>query len=350
MSSTHTKNKPAVSIKQVAEQAGVSMATVSRVLTGAQTVDQEMSERVREAAQRLDYQPNRIARSLRARTTRTIGVVIPDIQDQFFTSVVRGIEDELRKADYTLLLGNSDDDARREREYLATLRAEGVAGVVLFPVINKAATANYRQFLEASIPLVAIDRLPVNLTVDSVKVTNAAGVREAVAHLIRLGHRRIGLINGPAHLDVPSERQAGYEEALRAAGLQIEPEMIVHADFRESGGHAGTLALLDRRHPPSALFVANHLMTLGALQALHERKLHMPTDIALVTFDDMPWTRAYQPPLTVVAQPTYDMGTTAARLLLARLREPERATRQVVLETKLIVRASCGSGHANQTG
>jgi LacI family transcriptional regulator len=331
----------APTIKQVAEQAGVSTATVSRVLAGADGVSVELSKRVRAAVGALDYQPNRIARNLRVRGTRTAGLVISDIQNPFFTSAVRGIEDVLQADGYTLLLGNSDENPARERVYLATLRAEGVAGIIVAP--SGAEVSEYRKLASARVPLVVIDRNVSGLSVDVVTVANADGAHAAVAHLIGLGHRRIGLIAGPPSVATSGEREAGYAKALAAVGLPLEAELIRYADFRQGGGYAAAQALLDLTAPPTAMFVANNLMTLGALQAIHERGLRIPADIAIVGFDDMPWATSLQPPLTAVAQPTYEMGATAAQLLLARVREPDRPNRHVVLATQLIVRASCGN-------
>ena len=340
--SKRTRAPSVPTIKQVAARAGVSTATVSRALAGFNSVSEELNERVREAVRALNYHPNRIARNLRIRTTRTIGVVISDIQNPFFTSLLRGIEDVLQAADYMLLLGNSDENMAREQIYLTTLRAEGAAGIIFTPTSDEA--ADYLQILNVKAPLVAIDRAPRGLLIDTITVANSEGAHTAVRHLISLGHRRIGMIGGPAHLSTAYERLAGYEQALAEANLQVSPDLIQHADFRQAGGYNAMHSLLELHTPPAAVFVANNLMTLGAFQAINERGLRIPTDIAVVGFDDMPWALSLQPPLTAVAQPTYEMGVTAARLLLSRIQEPERSVRQVVLETRLMVRASCGGG------
>lgn len=328
-------------IKQVALHAGVSPATVSRVFSGVSTVDQTMRDRVRAAAQLLNYHPNRIARSLRAKTTQTIGVVVPDIQDTFFTSVVRGIEDVLRRADYALLLGNSDDDLEQEQFYLSTLRADGVAGIIFFPVIKSSATLKHQRAIHEHLPLVALDRAPTGIDVDTVKVTNAQGARDAISYLISLNHRRIALINGPEHLDVPRERQTGYEQAFEAAKIEIDSQLIVYSDFHETGGYLAMRGLLELPTPPTAVFVANNLMALGAMQSIYEQKLRIPDDISVVCFDDLPWLRSFHPPLTAVAQPIYEIGTIAANLMLERLRDPLRPVHHIVLPTKFVVRFSC---------
>jgi DNA-binding LacI/PurR family transcriptional regulator len=302
---------------------------------------------VREAVHALDYHPNRVARNLRRRATRTIGVIISDIQNPFFTSVVRGIEDVLQAADYTLLLGNSDENRKREQLYLATLRSEGTAGIIFAPSTVDA--DEYRQVTNAGVPLVAIDRELPSLPIDIVVVDNRGGARAAVTHLVDLGHRRIGFVGGPRQISTAIERLRGYEEALAVGGIDLIPNLVCYADFRQSGGHDAMHSLLQQPELPTAVFVANNLMTLGAIQAIQEQGLRIPDDIAVVGFDDMDWAPSLQPPLTAVAQPTYEMGATAARLLLERLAEPERPPRHIVLATRLMVRASSGAAVENHS-
>lgn len=335
----------AVTIRHVARRAGVSTATVSRALAGSGPVRADVAARVRAAARSLAYEPNRIARSLRARTTRLAGVLIPDVQNPFFTAVVRGVEDVLHAGGWTLLLGNSDDHPEREMSCLATLRAEGAAGVVLVPGLEASA---YQAILGRGLPIVAIDRAPEGLDVDRVTVANVEGARRAVAHLISLGHRRVGLIGGPAGLSTAVERRQGYEAALAGAGLRRASRRIEAGDFRPSGGRAAMERLLARAEPPTAVFVTNDLMTLGVYEAIRARGLRVPEDVAVVGFDDAPWAEWLHPPLTTVAQPAYELGATAARLLLERLQAPRRPTRSVVLETRLVVRASCGARSAGR--
>lgn len=327
-------------IKQVADLAGVSTATVSRVLDENSGVSQELIDRVREAVRTLDYHPNRAARNLRKRVAQTVGVVISDIQNPFFTSVVRGIEKVLVEADFILLLCNSDEDPKREKIHLATLKSEGVAGIILATTRSDAEL--YHQLLNNRTPLVGIDRTPEQLSMDVVSVTNTRGAFTAVSHLADLGHKRVALISGPRQLSTARERFEGYEEAVHARGLAHSDDLIQFSDFRQSGGYKSMQTLLDQPEPPTAVLVSNNLMTLGALQAIHERNLSIPDQIAIVGFDDMPWATSLQPPLTAVAQPTYELGIAAAQLLLDRLREPERPFRHVVLETQLMIRASSG--------
>jgi DNA-binding LacI/PurR family transcriptional regulator len=347
-SHAHAASADPPTVRQVAELARVSIATVSRALSGDARVAEALRRRVVEAARALNYRPNRAARSLRARRSLTVGVVIPDIQNFFFTGIVRGIEHVLERDGFTFLLGNSDGRADRERVHLETLRSEGAAGVITVPSQDEPDL--YRDLQAAGLPIVTLDRAAPGVRVDHVTVTNQEGVREAVRHLIDLGHRRIGYIGGPAGLNVARERLAGYEQALQSAGLPLDPALVRAGDFRQAGGLAAAQTLLDLSPPPTALFVANNLMTLGAYQALHERRLRIPEQVAVVGFDDMPWAMALGPPLTAVAQPTFELGVAAAQLLLARLRDPQRPFRRVVLETRLMIRGSCGAENGGLFG
>lgn len=330
-----------VTIRQVAAEAGVSVATVSRVVSQQDGVGNRVRARVLRAVRRLNYQPNRLAQGLRrARSRKVIGVIIPDLQNPFFTSVIHGVESVLYDAGYTLLLGHSDSLASRERTHLAVMRGEAVSGLILVPA-NEPGT-DYSPLKASKIPVVAIDRNPSGLAVDLVTTNNREGVRAAVCHLLSHGYEEIAFINGPRDLDLARERQGGYIDALKVVGLAVRESWIIHSDFRQEGGRAVMNRFLDLRRPPRAVVVANNLMTLGALQAIHERGVRAPEDVAIVGFDDMPWAASLNPPLTAVAQPMEELGATAARLLLERLKEPRRPAKWVVMPTELRIRASCG--------
>lgn len=327
-------------VKEVAARAGVSTATVSRALSGSAGVREPLRSRVLQVAQSLSYRPNRAARDLRVRSSRAVGVLIPDIENPFFTSVVCGIEDVLRKTDCSLLLANYNEDPEQETRRLEVFRAEGVRGLIF--AASRTPSPLYAELGKAGMALVAVSRIPPRLRIDQVKVANREGAAAAAAHLIQLGHRRIGFINGPLVLSTARERQSGYEDALRDAGLPIDENLIVHCTFKQSAGCSAMQQLLGLANPPTAVFAGSNLLTLGALQAIHERHLEIPRQIAIVGFDDMPWAISLWPPLTTVAQPAFEAGRTAAELLLGRVREPGSPRRQVVLETRLIVRSSCG--------
>jgi DNA-binding LacI/PurR family transcriptional regulator len=320
--------------------AGVSTATVSRVLAKSGRVGPDSEARVRAAATALNYQPNRAARTLRVRQGSTVGVLIPDIQNLFFTAIVRGIDDEIQKHGYTVLLANSDGSLDRERVYLDTFRAEGAAGLLVVPSQNDEGI--YREFLQTGVPLVVLDRTVHLPNVDLVSVTNSEGSAQAVAHLFGLGHRRIAMVAGLESHNVGRERRLGFIAGLEAAGLPVDTAFIRDAGFERERARLATHDLLNLPDPPTAIYSANNTMSLGVLQAVHERGLRAPDHVSIVGFDDMPWQVAMQPPLTCISQPTYDIGATAARLLIARISDPDRPVRRVVLDTSLIVRGSSG--------
>lgn len=334
---SHQGAKTPVTIQDVAQLAKVSTATVSRVFSGAAQVREELSERVRRAAQSLNYRPNPAARSLRTRTTRVVGVVVPDIENPFFTSVIGGIEEVLRGAEFSLLLAISGEDPERERRNVEALRGDAIAGLIFSP--SGGDLFRYYALAAAGVPLVAVSRAVPGLDADTVTVTNREGARQAVEHLLSLGHRRIAMVSGPPSISTAAERLRGYQQALSRYG-GVSPELVEYADFRQEGGYAAMKKLLALPKPPTAVFTASNLTTLGALQAIHEAGLKIPAGIAVVGFDGMPWAVSLQPPLTVVAQPAFEVGATAGRLLIERLKEPGRPARHVELKTRLIVRAS----------
>jgi LacI family transcriptional regulator len=330
----------AATITQVAKQAGVSTATVSRVLAEQEGVSEALVVRVHEAVKSLNYQPNRVARNLRRQASQIIGVVISDIQNPFFTSLLRGIEKIIEDAGYTLLLTNTDEDENRERKYLAILRAEGVAGIIIAPCQRDRDA--FRDFEDGSLPMILIDRTVPESPLDLVTVNSKLGVFEAVNHLIQLGHTQIGLVSGPEKVSTAFERKAGYLKALIDAGITPNPDFIQYGNFRQEGGYDAMRRVLNLPERPTAVMTANNLMTLGALQVIHEYGLSIPDEMSVVGFDDMAWADSLKPSLTAIMQPTYEMGTTSAQLLLERMRDPQGPTRQVVLQTRLIIRSSSG--------
>jgi DNA-binding LacI/PurR family transcriptional regulator len=327
-------------MKDVARHAGVSIATVSRVLNNSTGVRPALRSRVLDAVRALNYQRDRAARSLRVRRSQIIGLIISDIQNPFFTSVVRGVEDVAYQNGYTLLLCNSDEDRVKENLYIETLLAERAAGVLISPVSE---TENLSgALLEAGIPVVAVDRRMNDLQVDTVVVDNIRGAYMGVSHLISLGCHHIGYVGLPTWTTPGRERKEGYQQALVEHGVTLQERLVKTEGFKQADGYHMASELLNMDRPPQALFAANNLTTLGALNAIHERGLSIPHDVAIVGFDDMPWGPALNPPLTAIAQPTYDLGYTAADLLLRRISERNGEITEVVLEPQLVVRASCG--------
>ena len=327
-------------VKDVADLAGVSTATVSRVLNNHPQVADETRSRVLWAMEQLGYQPNRVARRLRMKSTQILGLIISDIANPFFTSVVRGIEDVAYANEYSLFLCNSDEDPAKEALYVDVLQAERVAGIIISPADENSTSCE--PLLRNALPITVMDRRLRLFDVDTVLVDNVKGACQATSHLIHLGHHRIGLIGGPSQITTGRERREGYEKALSEHGVELDQRLIKIGDFKQYSGYQKACELLEMDDRPTAIFTANNLMTLGALNAIHEKGLKVPQDVAIVGFDDMPWAPSLDPPLTAVAQPTYELGCTAANLLLRRIADKDRKIVEMKLEPTLIIRESCG--------
>jgi LacI family transcriptional regulator len=325
-------------IRDVAAAAQVSAGTVSRVLNGKRDVGAELRHRVLAAVAELGYRPNGAARSLRTRAAMVLGVIISDVTNSFFTAVVRGAEDKAQNAGYSVVLANADEDLRKEARYLEVAVAEQMAGVLLSPASSR--LTSIEVLAERGIPVVTIDRRLTSAAVDSVTVNNHQAAREATQHLIAQGCRRVGIIAGPAQITTGATRLAGYRAALRAAGRDAGQDLTAYGYFRTDGGYAAARQLLQLPQPPDGLLISNDLMTIGALQAIAEAGLSIPDDIAVVGFDNASWATAFRPPLTVVTQPTYEIGEVATDLLLRRVNGEQFPPRHVVLRAKLVERES----------
>jgi LacI family transcriptional regulator len=323
----------AATIRDVAAAARVSPATVSRVLNGKVEVAEELRDRVLSSVAELGYRPNGLARSLRTRATMVLGVVISDVTNPFFTAMVRGIEDHAQAAGYSVVLANSDEDLDKERRYLEVAAAEQMAGVVLSPASSKRTDTSVLS--RHGLPFVTVDRQLPHADVDTVIINNHLAARQATAHLVEQGCRRIAFISGPSVTSTGERRLAGYRAALRAAGLENGPDLVKRANFRVEGGYRATRELLAGRKRPDGLLVSNNLMALGSLQALQESSIEIPEDIAFASFDGISWARTLRPTLTVVEQPTYEIGRRAAELLLARIAGDTGPAQKVVLPAEL---------------
>lgn len=322
-------------ITDVARAAGVSPATVSRVLNGSSGVSKALTAKVHKAASDLGYVPFSSARALRRQHTRIWAAIVSDIENPFFTAVVRGIEDVARKVQHRLVLCNSDEDLEREAAYLDVAIAERMAGVVI--AVASARESSVKALIDSQIPVVAVDRT-AGRDVDAVVVDNRLGAEEATRHLLESGSRRVACITGPTRVNTANERLEGYRQALTHLGEEVEASLIRRADYKEAGGHDAALSLLTSRNPPDALFIANNPMAAGALRAVKELGLSIPKDVAIVAFDDSPWCALTNPQLSVVAQPAYEIGRVAAELLATA--GDKRTTRTIVLTPRLIPRES----------
>jgi len=329
-------------IKDVAAHAGVSVATVSAVINGNKYVSPGLKQRVKESIVALDYERNSLAQGLKMHTSQSIGLIISDITNPYFTSVLRGVEDVANAHGYTLIFGNTDEDMKKEISYMHLLESQRVDGLIV------SFTLGNHEYLRAwptrRLPLVSIDRLPPELNIDVVLVDNVAGAREAVEHLITLGHKQIGIVTGLSSITSTEERMICYQRALEAHGIPSDPALIAEGNSRIDGGEREVLQLLTQESArPTALFVMNGPMVIGAMQAITLLGLHCPQDIALVGFDDFEWASVMHPRLTMVRQPAYEIGQKAAELLFARLKKRDAPPQAVRLQPQLIIRESSGA-------
>ena len=330
-----------VTIRDVAALAEVSQATAARALGGYGYVSSAARRAVLAAAEELGYRPNNVARALVSGSTRTIGLIVGDIENPFFAAAARGLADVVEDEGYTLLLANSDEDLERERQAVDVFRTQLVDGLVVAPVSGNAGT-HLRVLAGDRRPLVLMDRAIRGLQVDSVLVDNAGGARSAVRHLLACGHDRIGVVSDADEISSTAERLRGYRRALRDAGIEPDPGLVSVGPSTRAGGYAAARALLERADRPRAIFTLNNFMTAGAVRAIRDLGLAIPGDVALVAFDELEWTTLVDPPITVVAQPVAELGRTVGSLLLARLRGDDSAPKRTRLRTELIVRGSCG--------
>lgn len=328
-------------IQEVARRAGVSPATVSRVLNGNTSVHPDLVQRVRDAVAQLSYQPNGMARNLRRSESTLWAVIVSDVSNPFFTSMVRGVEDVAQDLGYSVVLCNSDESRAKEAGYLAAAVADRMAGVIISPASTT--DTDVSDLVSHGIPVVAVDRRVAGTEVDTVLVDNELASQVATEHLLDMGYRRIACITGPSQAMTASERLAGYLTALRGHGIDPGQDLIRHADFRQAGGYSAMTSLLTEAGP-DAVFVANNLMTVGAIECLFDRRIEIPREMGLVGFDEPPWANLIRPSLSTVSQPTYQMGRMAGELLAARRAGrgtgPARPPRQKVLHATLNVRAS----------
>jgi len=331
----------AVTIEDVAKHAGVSDATVSRVLSNKPHVREEVRSRVLSSVAELGYQPSRVARSLRAQRSQTIGLIISDIQNPFFTALVRAVEDVANANEHAIFLCNTDENIEKEKVYIDLMQAEHVAGVLITP--TREAGGSTRKLLDANIPVVVVDRYVSDVEVDTVVVDNVRGAYSVVQHLIDMGHRRIGAVLGFPRITTGRERLEGYLQALSKNGIHADPDLIQDNTPNQHWGYKLTEKLLSLPEPPSAIFTGNVLLTIGALRAIHDKGLIIPRDVALAAYDETDWASLVVPALTTVEQPTYELGKVAAELLLKRMQDNTRLRQKIVLQTKLHIRQSSGA-------
>ena len=326
-----------VTLVDIAREAGTSPSTASRALSGRGYVAADVRARLLAAADRLGYVPNASARTLKQRTSRVVGVVVSDLGNHFYGGVAAGIEQTLREASYQMLLVGDNSESVEEMAAVRTFLAMRVPGVILTPVSHEATAFLSRR----GIAVVEVDRRNATVSTDAVVIDNVHGARDAVAHLLELGHRRIALLGVDTEWTSDAGRLDGYRLAHAEAGLPVVDELVLQMGFHDEAAEQRIDDLLERA-APTAIFATNNLLAEQAWHVIRRRGLALPTNISLVGFDDVQWTEMVSPPITVVAQPTIELGRRAAALLLRRIAEPGTAPTVELLQPRLVVRGSSG--------
>jgi LacI family transcriptional regulator len=335
-----------ITIKDVAREAGVSVATVSRVYTGADRVSEPTRLRVREVGRRLGYSPHGAARSLITRKTSTLGVLLPDLYGEFFSEVIRGIDQAARHAGYHLLVSSAHEDSETFEAALRSMRGRVDGLIVMSPGLDAGAAL---ASLPASFPIVLLNSAAHGDRLDSIGFANYEGALAMVRYLVGLGHRRIAIITGADGNFDAAERVRGYRAALAEAGITPDPAWVIPGDFSESSGYAAALTLLELTPRPGAVFATNDSMAIGALSRLREAGLEIPRDMAVAGFDDIPMARYMNPPLTSVHVDISALGELATRRLLAGIeRHDPGRERHVTLPATLMIRESCAGPSAGR--
>ena len=335
-----------VGIRHIAKAAAVSIATVSRVINDHPSVSAEVRDRVKAEISRFSYRPNIIARSLRTRQSGSFGVIVPNISNEHFTDAVRAIQDAAETQGFTTLIVNTDNSLAREETAIRSLIERQVDGIAIISA-QGAPTPALQEAINLAIPVVAMDRRIDHDGIDQVTINTRQGTREAVLHLAAQGRRRIAFIAGPQHLWTAAEKRAGYREGLKMAGLAYDAAIAFPGDYSFASGERQASAMLDAAERgagarPDALIAGNNLMAFGAMRALLRRSIEIPRELAFFGLDDTIWTDVIKPGISVVAQPTAEMGRETVRLLCRRIangRHTESGER-VVLQTSLVLRES----------
>lgn len=327
----------ASTIQDVAKAAGVSVATVSRVLNKSSSVTRSTREAVLDAIKQMDYRPNLLGRNLRRTETRLILALLPNIANPFYARIVKGMEDIARKNGYNVMLCNTDSNAERERVYLELLKNRLADGVIFMaPEIDgKELTAIGRDF-----PVVQCCEYKEGAQVPLASIDNHTAAKKAAKHLISLGHKRIGMISCDNSFLSTIRREQGFKMALEEAGIVFDEQLVVYGDYSFKSGRRAAFSLLALDERPTAIFAISDIMAIGVLRAAREKGLRVPEDLAVVGFDNISFASMCSPMLTTVSQPKYDIGCTAMELLLRKMRGELKEPVDIVLENELVIRES----------
>lgn len=329
-------------LKNIAQQVGVSVSTVSRVLNGKArqyNISKKTEAAVKLAAKELDYRPNKLAQSLRLQRTHSLGLVIPDISNPFFSGLARSIEIQARKAGYSIVLYDSQEDVEFEIESIQSLQSRKVDGCIICPVGLE--NEHLEKWVNHNrIPLVVVDRSFPNMNCSSVTADNYGGALEAISFLIEKGHTVIGCIQGLTGNTVNNKRIQGYFDGHIKFDLPIEADLIVGNSFGEESGYEGAKVLLSRSERPTAIYACSNLIALGAMRAIREAELDIPGDVSLMAFDNETYFEYLSTPITAVSQPREEMGEKAFELLIEQIESGKQSVQNITLPTKIIVRQS----------
>lgn len=327
-----------VRIADVARMANVSTATVSRVISNAGTVKKETAEKVLEAIKKLNYQPNMLARQLRRSETKTILVVVPDITNTFFSAVLRGIESVAIENGYQVLLGDARNNVETETSYLTILGQKKADGLIL---LTARTDQKILEELSQDYPVVLACEYYEGTVLPTVSIDNVSSARKATEYLISLKHNRIGHISGPLNVVVGRDRCKGFHQAMSKHGIPVDPSLVQEGEFSFESGFNLMMKFLSLEEPPTAIFAGNDEMAMGAVKAAKSKGFRVPEDLSVVGFDDIKFASIFEPALTTIAQPTFDMGQKAMHLLLRLINNEELEKDQFILPDNLIVRESC---------
>lgn len=329
-------------LKDVATKLNISVSTVSRVVNNKNYVKPEMREMVMIALEELNYSPNQIARSLKNKSTNTVGIIVPDISEDFFAYVIKGVEEVFSKNGYAIILCDTGENPEKEDSYLNLLLEKQIDGIIL-ATVNKTPKA-LKFFFNKKIPVIFIDNLPnIKMNYDSVIIDNSKASCIAVEHLIEMGHRKIGIITGKLDETTGYERLMGYKKAFMINGIEIDESLIKTGDFKEKSGYENMKSLLKAGNKITAVYVASSKMAYGAVKAIRDEGLKIPEDIAVVGFDVHDVSGLISPGITTILQPEESIGKVAAELMIKRLQDKgEKLSQKIVLDPSQEIRESCG--------
>ena len=340
-----------VTLKEIAEELGISAMTVSRAINNRSNVQKKTKERILAKAREMGYTPNHVAKSLVSKKTNTIGVVIPDISHHFFSQVISGIEEVTYANNYQLLLTNSAENFERERKALETLRSQRVDGIMISCTMEVQDYSYYQQIVNDGVPIVFFDRGLPDLGISIVKVDDRTGSKKMTAHMINHGYKKIAYFRGP-EISIGRDRYEGFLEEMRKHGLQINDKWIIESGFQEKGGYQAMKKILNlpKNQWPRAVVTVNDPVAIGAIEALKEVRLHVPDDFAIGGFSDDIRAQLMNVPLTTIRQRPFDIGRIAAEKLLQTIENEDEPVENREINTELIVRKSCGCNAVEYPG